>query len=178
MTTTFTSRSGNRRIQVFDIDGKFPGANSIDVPVDPNRPPRHRHTSLRDHRHSWSPASLGHLITPRPNQVLYSSDVFPRRIYKLSSRKSARRFGKSGRQLGQFGWVHETPALRKNSSRRSLNWRVQETRSRNKLTSVTTSNGIGKHRCMAARMVYFFAAPGNFTSKHHNAYAKTFSVQA
>ena len=47
-------------------------------------------------------------ITPAPNQVLYVADAFPGRIYKLSlDGKVLGVLGESGKQLKQFGWVHE-----------------------------------------------------------------------
>ena len=47
-------------------------------------------------------------ITPGPNQVLYTSDAYPGRIYKLSLEgKVLGVLGESGKQLKQFGWIHE-----------------------------------------------------------------------
>ena len=52
-----------------------------------------------------SPWSL--CITPPPNQVLYSSDAYPGRIYKLSlDGKVLGFFGKNGKQLKEFNWIH------------------------------------------------------------------------
>jgi hypothetical protein len=68
-------------------------------------------------------------ITPPPNQVLYSSDGFPGRIYKLSlDGKVLGMFGKSGKQLGRFGWVHEIacPSESELYVAEVLNWRVQK----------------------------------------------------
>src|SRR5262249_666836 len=49
-------------------------------------------------------------ITPPPNQVLYSSDSYPGRVYKLGlDGKVLGYFGNSGKQLKQFGWIHEIP---------------------------------------------------------------------
>ena len=43
-------------------------------------------------------------ITPGPNQVLFSSDAYPGRIYKLSlDGKVLGYLGESGKQLKQFG---------------------------------------------------------------------------
>ena len=62
-------------------------------------------------------------ITPGPNQVLYTSDAYPGRIYKLSlDGKVLGVLGESGKQLKQFGWIHEIAcpvrerALRRRSS--------------------------------------------------------------
>ena len=40
--------------------------------------------------------------------MLYSADAFPGRIYKLSlDGKVLGMLGRAGKQLKQFGWVHE-----------------------------------------------------------------------
>jgi hypothetical protein len=68
-------------------------------------------------------------ITPGPNQVLFTSDAFPGRIYKLSlDGKVLGVFGKSGKQLGQFGWIHEIacPSADELYVAELLNWRVQK----------------------------------------------------
>src|SRR5258708_33688187 len=45
--------------------------------------------------------------TPPANQVVYSSDAWPGRIYKLSlDGKGLGVLGQSGKQLKQFGWIH------------------------------------------------------------------------
>jgi hypothetical protein len=68
-------------------------------------------------------------ITPPPNQVMYSSDAYPGRIYKLSlDGKVLGVFGKSGKQLGEFGWIHEIACPSQNELyvAEILNWRVQK----------------------------------------------------
>ena len=68
-------------------------------------------------------------ITPGPNQVLYASDAFPGRIYKLTlDGKVLGVLGKSGKQLGQFGWIHEIACPSENELfvAELLNWRVQK----------------------------------------------------
>jgi len=68
-------------------------------------------------------------ITPGPNQVLYASDAFPGRIYKLSlDGKVQGVLGKSGKQLKQFGWIHEMAWTSENVLfvAELLNWRVQK----------------------------------------------------
>src|SRR6185436_13669641 len=90
----------NRRIQVFDADGTFaPGA-------------------------PWAVC-----ITPGPNQVLYASDAYPGRIYKLSlDGRVLGVLGESGKQLKQFGWIHEIACPSENVLlvAEILNWRVQK----------------------------------------------------
>jgi hypothetical protein len=67
-------------------------------------------------------------ISPGPNQVLYSADAFPGRIYKLAlDGKVLGVLGQSGKQLKQFGWIHEMACPRENELyvAELLNWRVQ-----------------------------------------------------
>ena len=64
-----------------------------------------------------------------PHQVLYSSDAYPGRIYKLSlDGKVVGVLGSSGKQLKQFGWVHEIACPSENELYvgELLNWRVQK----------------------------------------------------
>jgi hypothetical protein len=68
-------------------------------------------------------------ITPGPNQVLYASDAFPGRIYKMDlDGKVLGTLGKSGKQLKQFGWIHEIACPSENELyvAEVLNWRVQK----------------------------------------------------
>ena len=69
-------------------------------------------------------------ISPGPNQVLYSADAFPGRIYKLSARRQGARRARdeSGKQLKQFGWIHEMACPSENTLfvAELLNWRVQK----------------------------------------------------
>ena len=109
----YVADRGNRRIQVFDRDGKFLREITIDVPVAPTR--NRRSATMPDvakleaaGRHMAPGAPWAVCITPGPNQVLYSSDAYPGRIYKLSLEgKVLGVLGKSGKQLKQFGWIHE-----------------------------------------------------------------------
>ena len=68
-------------------------------------------------------------ITPGPKQVLYVSDAFPGRVYKLSlDGKVLGVLGESGKQLKQFGWIHEIACPSENVLyvAELLNWRVQK----------------------------------------------------
>jgi len=68
-------------------------------------------------------------ITPGPNQVLYASDAFPGRVYKLSlDGKVLGWLGESGKELKQFGWIHEIACPSENEIyvAELLNWRVQK----------------------------------------------------
>jgi hypothetical protein len=68
-------------------------------------------------------------ITPGPHQVLYASDTYPGRIYKMSLDGTVLGvLGTSGRQLRQFGWIHElaSPSENRLFVAELLNWRVQK----------------------------------------------------
>ena len=68
-------------------------------------------------------------ITPPPHQVLYSSDAWPGRVYKLSlDGKVLGVLGQSGKQLKQFGWIHAMACPSENVLyvAELLNWRVQK----------------------------------------------------
>src|SRR2546421_3641548 len=68
-------------------------------------------------------------ITPGANQVLYASDAYPGRVYKLSLEgKVLGVLGESGKQLKQFGWIHEIACPAENTLyvAELLNWRVQK----------------------------------------------------
>jgi hypothetical protein len=125
----YVADRGNRRIQVFDGDGKFLRQMTIDVPVDPNARPAigNKPTATTGTMAPGAPWAI--CITPAPNQVLYSSDGFPGRIYKLTlDGKVLGVFGKSGKQLGQFGWIHEMACPSENELyvAEILNWRIQK----------------------------------------------------
>jgi DNA-binding beta-propeller fold protein YncE len=128
----YVADRGNRRIQVFDGDGKFLRQISIDVPVDPSaRPAIGNKPELPiSGAQTMAPgAPWAICITPGPNQVLYSSDGYPGRIYKLSLEgRVLGVLGESGKQLKQFGWIHEIACPSENQLYVSelLNWRVQK----------------------------------------------------
>jgi len=95
---------GNNRIQVFDSEGNF----------------------LKELTGVGAPWAI--CITPGPNQFLYTSDSVPGRIYKLDlNGKILGVFGKAGKEIGQFGWIHEMDCRSENEVwvGELLNWRVQ-----------------------------------------------------
>ncbi len=125
----YVADRGNRRIQVFNTDGKFLHQISIDVPAPADARPAigNKPTSTTGTMAPGAPWTL--CLTPGPNQVLYTSDAFPGRIYKLSlDGKVLGMFGKSGKQLGQFGWIHAIACPSENELyvAELLNWRVQK----------------------------------------------------
>jgi len=125
----YVADRGNGRIQVFDGDGKFLRQIVIDVPVDADARPAigNKVPNPSPSRKPGTPWAI--CITPPPHQVLYSSDAFPGRIYKLSlDGKVLGVLGKTGKQLGQFGWIHEIACPSENELyvAEILNWRVQK----------------------------------------------------
>ncbi len=96
----------NSRIQVFDSDGKFKRLILLNASypkdyqppfsaVNPNRP-------LREATQPWAMC-----ITKTKPQYLWVADNEPGRIYKITlDGKILGHLGSSGRQLGQFNWIH------------------------------------------------------------------------
>ena len=125
----YVADRGNRRIQVFNTDGKFLRQFTIDVPAPADARPAigNKPASTTGTMSPGAPWTL--CITHGPNQVLYTSDAFPGRIYKLSlDGKVLGILGKSGKQLGQFGWIHEIacPSADELYVAELLNWRIQK----------------------------------------------------
>jgi hypothetical protein len=125
----YVADRGNRRIQVFDADGKFLRQIIIDVPApaDARAAIGAKPTANTGTMAPGAPWTL--CITPGPNQVLYTSDAYPGRIYKLSlDGKVLGMLGKSGKQPGQFGWIHSIACPSENELyvAELLNWRVQK----------------------------------------------------
>jgi DNA-binding beta-propeller fold protein YncE len=132
----YVADRGNRRIQVFDGEGKLLREIRIDVPFPPDaRPAIGATPDLAKMQAAGVPltqapgAPWALCITPGPNQVLYASDAFPGRVYKLSlDGKVLGWLGESGKQLKQFGWIHEIACPSENVLyvAELLNWRVQK----------------------------------------------------
>lgn len=125
----YVADRGNARIQVFDSEGKFLREIKINVPAPPNAKPaiQYQHALTTKAMEPGSPWAI--CITPGPHQVLYSADAFPGRIYKLSlDGKVLGMLGESGKQLKQFGWIHEMACPSENTLyvAELLNWRVQK----------------------------------------------------
>jgi NHL repeat-containing protein len=128
----YVADRGNRRIQVFDGSGKFLRQITIDVPAPANARPAIGNmpadpSALKGTMAPGAPWAI--CITPPPHQVLYTSDAYPGRIYKLSlDGKLLGMLGESGKQLKQFGWIHEIACPSENELyvAELLNWRVQK----------------------------------------------------
>ena len=132
----YVADRGNRRIQVFDGEGNVLREIRIDVPVPPDAQPAIgaipdvAKLEAAGSALTMAPGAPWTVcITPGPNQVLYTSDAYPGRIYKLSlDGKVLGVLGESGKQLKQFGWIHEIACPSENELYvgELLNWRVQK----------------------------------------------------
>jgi sugar lactone lactonase YvrE len=121
----------NRRIQVFNGNGQFQRVIKIDVtapagmkPVIGNVP---NPNAVNKSQLPGSPWTL--CITPGPNQVLYASDSYPGRIYKLTlDGRLLGQVGELGRAPGKFAWIHGIACPSENNLLVSelLSWRVQK----------------------------------------------------
>jgi sugar lactone lactonase YvrE len=132
----YVADRGNRRIQVFDGEGRFLREITIDVPYRSGvRPAIGNMPDLAKIEASGGPKTMmpgspwAVCITPGAKQVLYVSDAYPGRVYKLSlDGKVLGVLGESGKQLKQFGWIHEIARPSENVLyvAELLNWRVQK----------------------------------------------------
>jgi len=129
----YVADRGNRRIQVFDPDGTFLRQIHIDVPVPADARPWMGNPitiSPQAANNTMQPGAPWTVcITPGPTQYLYASDSFPGRVYKLSLDGQLLGYlGKAGRQMKQFGWIHEIACPSENEIivGELLNWRVQK----------------------------------------------------
>ena len=125
----YVADRGNRRIQVFDSNGTFERAITIDVPIPADAQPWMGNPLTPEQAAAQNGAPWAVCITPGPTQYLYSSDAFPGRIYKLTlDGKVVGVLGRTGRLPKQFGWIHEIACPSENELYVSelLNWRVQK----------------------------------------------------
>jgi hypothetical protein len=116
---------------VFTPDGAFQRAISVtNVPAPPDAKPAMGNPIPAEATGTQAPgAPWAICITPGPNQVMFMSDAYPGRIYKLSlDGKVLGVLGRSGKQPKQFGWIHEIacPSERELYVAELLNWRVQK----------------------------------------------------
>ena len=128
----YVADRSNRRIQVFDGEGSFQRQFTIDAPVPPDARPAigNMPGEAEIAGGTFAPgAPWAICFSPPPDQVLYVSDAFPGRIYKLTPEgKLLGMLGRSGKKLKQFGWIHEMACPRPNVLyvAELLNWRVQK----------------------------------------------------
>jgi NHL repeat len=145
----YVADRGNGRIQVFDGEGKYLREIHINVPYDhsirpwmgnmPGNMPRNAAATGSGQSSAETPEPMNKTmlngspwaicITPGPNQILYASDGYPGRIYKLSlDGRVLGVLGRTGHGPGQFGWIHELACPSENVlyAAELLNWRVQK----------------------------------------------------
>jgi hypothetical protein len=128
----YVADRSNRRIQVFDTEGNFLRQFTLDVPVPPDARPAigNMPDEAAIAAGTFAPGSPWAIcISPGPNQVLYSADAFPGRIYKMTlDGQVLGVLGKAGKQPKQFGWIHEMACPSENVLfvAELLNWRVQK----------------------------------------------------
>jgi DNA-binding beta-propeller fold protein YncE len=145
----YVADRGNGRIQVFDGEGKYLREIRINVPYDhsirpwmgnmPGNMPRNTAETGSGQSSAETPEPINKTmrngspwaicITPGPNQILYASDGYPGRIYKLSlDGRVLGVLGRTGHGPGQFGWIHELACPSENVlyAAELLNWRVQK----------------------------------------------------
>jgi DNA-binding beta-propeller fold protein YncE len=119
---------GNRRVQVFDTDGKFLRMFTVDVPVPPGTVPVNGNTPMGENAGIGAPNSL--CLTPGPNQVMYLGEsTYPGRLFKVTLEgKVLGVLGRSGRNLKQFSGVHQLacPSETEVYAAETSNWRVQK----------------------------------------------------
>ena len=130
----YVADRGNRRIQVFDTKGNVKREITINVPYPENAKPAIGNVPKlpipAGTPQTQAPgAPWAVCITPGPHQYLYASDAFPGRIYKMELDGTVVGvLGKSGKQLKEFGWIHEIACPSENVLYvgELLNWRVQK----------------------------------------------------
>ena len=127
----YVANRGNARIEVFDSDGKYLRQIKISEPFDyANALPAIGNKPAMNLVGTMGPGAPWTVcVTPGPNQVLYASDAFPGRVYKISlDGKVLGVLGQAGKQLKEFGWIHEIACPSENEIYvgELLNWRVQK----------------------------------------------------
>ncbi len=120
---------GNRRVQIFDTDGKYLREWTIDVPPDyATRAVNGATPAAGSMNGVGAPNSL--CITPGPNQVMFLGEsTWPGRIFKVTlDGKVLGVIGESGRNLKQFSGAHGLACPSENEIyvAESSNWRVQK----------------------------------------------------
>jgi streptogramin lyase len=120
----------NRRVQVFNTDGKFLRVFTIDVPPTPGTKAVNGNTPTGERLAAVIGAPNAICITSGPNQVLFIAEsTFPGRLFKVSLQgKVLGVIGRSGRQLKQFSGIHQLacPSETEVYAAETSNWRVQK----------------------------------------------------
>src|SRR5262249_48106572 len=120
----------NRRVQVFDTEGKFLRMFSVDVPPEPGTVATYGNTPTGQRLQQGIGAPNSICITPGPNQVMFLGEsIFPGRVFKLTlDGKVLGVLGRSGRNLKQFSGAHAIACPSENEIyvAETANWRVQK----------------------------------------------------
>ena len=120
----------NRRIQVFDTEGKFLRMFTIDVPPPAGTKPVNGNTPTGAALAATIGAPNSICITPAPNQVMFVGEsTYPGRLFKVSlAGEVLGVIGRSGRNLKQFSGAHQLacPSEREIYVAETSNWRVQK----------------------------------------------------
>ena len=120
----------NRRIQIFDTEGRFLRMFTIDVPPAPGTRAVNGTTPTGQALAAVSGAPNSMCITPGLHQVLFVGEsTFPGRLFKISLEgKVLGVIGRSGRQLKQFSGIHQLACPSENEvyAAETSNWRVQK----------------------------------------------------
>ncbi len=124
---------------MFDTEGKLLRIITIDVPFPADAPAAIGERPVADGNGGYGPgaatmfpgAPWALCITPKGprGQFLYVSDAWPGRIYKLDLDGHVLGWlGGAGKQLKQFGWIHEIACPSENELYvgELLNWRLQK----------------------------------------------------
>ena len=117
---------GNRRIQVYDRDGKFLRFLFMNAPYDKKRQPvlGNMPNNRPDETAPWALC-----MTNTTPQYLYTADSEPGRIYKMMlDGRILGMLGESGRGAKQFNWIHGIACPSENELfvADMNNWRVQK----------------------------------------------------
>ncbi|MBI4886309.1 MAG: 6-bladed beta-propeller [Acidobacteria bacterium] len=120
----------NRRIQVFDTEGRFLRMFTIDVPPDPRTRAVNGNTPAGDRLAAVIGAPNSLCIPPGQSQVMFVGEsTYPGRIFKVSlDGKVLGVIGRSGRLLKQFSGAHGLACPTENEiyAAETSNWRVQK----------------------------------------------------
>jgi outer membrane protein assembly factor BamB len=131
---------GNRRVQVFNTDGKLLRMFTVDVPVPPGTVPVYGNTPTGANSGIGAPNSL---CIPPGSQVLFLGEsTYPGRLFKLTLEgKVLGVIGRSGRNLKQFSGVHQLacPSETEVYAAETSNWRVQKLLLRPQTSTATGS---------------------------------------
>jgi DNA-binding beta-propeller fold protein YncE len=126
----YVADRSNRRVQVFDTEGRFLRMFTIDMPPDPKSKAVYGNTPTGAQLADVIGAPNSMCITPGLNQVLYIGELtYPGRLFKVSLEgRVLGVIGRSGRQLKQFSGVHQLACPSENEvyAAETANWRVQK----------------------------------------------------